>query len=168
MTTTKLNEKAIAVTRLPEGATKFYVDMIRVGTTDDFSEQIVLKCEYQDFCTLPDEYANARILGFAQDLGEDDWRQVVSSLVIPSNIFGRVKNYMDYVDDEYSMITAKDSGHSLLKSKGLYVSNPYPNPDATKVLGGSPSGSDYEVLDELKEQWQSAQLLTNPLILVIE
>ncbi len=134
MQTHKLNEKAIAVTGLPEGAMPINIGYNTEGVFLWYkfghrNYQLRLKVD------LPfRRKIGWKVLGFAQSLTDAD-RAVYEQ---------------------------------LLQSNGLYLINPFPNPEATKVLGASPSGSDYEILDELREQWQSAQLLTNPLILIRE
>jgi len=57
---------------------------------------------------------------------------------------------------------------SLMQKAGCWFENPRENPNATSILGSSPSGSDYEVLDELNDLWTAAQSQTSPKWAILE
>lgn len=165
MLITTLTPNSIAVTGLPEGAYDFEIK--QMGEFFDHHYILTYKTpfgwktfgkRYFDWNTRSEKPLT--ILGRANELTEEQWREMVERHDLYEG-----ELYYNYEGDIF-FTSATPSGHSLLKSKGLHVENPFRNPDATNVLGASPSGSDYEVLDELREQWQSAQELTNPLILI--
>lgn len=155
-----LTNKAIAVTGLPEGAEAWMNESYHVNTVWYKAEGMRNpKC-----FDLPE--GNWSILGFSQDLKEEDWKRVVADY--GGKLFDYdPKEYPSYTDyetidhpfDSKFFDNATESGCSLLKSKGLYVENPHKHPIYMGTMGDS-------VFSELESKWQSAQLISNPLILI--
>lgn len=145
MTITQLNNKAIAVTGLPEGTCNFDINNLCNFLGFDDSETGSL----DGVVELPE--GNWSILGFTQDLKEEQWTTIVErSYRFPDHYL-----FHDYTSEStrwaYLLKTAIEAGHSLLKSKGLHVTNPYdqdPN------------------LCNMYPEWLEANELTNPLILI--
>lgn len=160
-----LTNKAIAVTGLPEGAYDFRID---------FASYTVLSWsnvgEVPDAIQLPE--GDWIVLGMANKLTNDQWEEVAKRKSIYSGLV--VFKYWNYNHPHgYTFDTATESGHSLLKSKGLHVSNPHTNfecPNQWCENGYIDQGYNEkwrcEYCQENEELEESAELLSNPLILI--
>lgn len=164
MTITQLNKKAIAVTGLPEGAYEFEI-CTNINTGLKFMV-------YDGKANTPYKEqlpaGDWRLLGFADDLLSNQIKSIVDHVKLNDGR-GRVyKNYQSVKSDTTEWFPGlTKSLHSLLKAKGLHVSNP---------LGEKPNRSDFNDMtdnhyaDSTYEwrlsKWHSAELLTNPLILI--
>lgn len=72
------------------------------------------------------------LLFLSKEGTDDDWRKIIKSFVYVDNETGRgIYYYKDYEDiqqivgADFSLDTPTESGHSLLRSKGLDVNNNY-------------------------------------------
>lgn len=141
MKLTQLTPKCYAVTELPEGAEAWMNESYHVNTVWYKAEGM----RYPKCFDLPE--GNWTVLGFAQDLTEDQWKQVVPQYK------AAITGYLDYTTGRPDTLveTATESGHSAVKKAGLFVENPY--------------DKDPNILNMYPE-WMEAQLLTNPLIIV--
>lgn len=106
----KLTEKAIAVTGLPERAYEFRMSLkktnhliYRIGDTK------------ADYINLPE--GKWSILGFSQDLKEEQWGEVVQMFSAEKRIGGR-RTFVSYTSKDI-FDTATESSHTLLISKDL-------------------------------------------------
>ncbi len=152
MKLTQLTPKGYAVTELPEVTYKLKIIGKRVLVWQQPKEDL-----YNGSFKLPP--GNWTLLGRAADLTEDQWK-----LVVPQ-YKAVITSYLDYTTGHPDTLveTAIEAGHSAVKAAGLFVSNPYDKPD-----NACDSFSDSMNLDDLIDEWQAAQLLTNPLILIKE
>jgi len=107
------------------------------------------------------------ILGKSTELSEEQMKEICEYKEIDSyDCDGMVwydiyRNYA--LDDSYwlnscdQFFTVQESYLSLLEANGIVDRNNLANHDTTTILGSSPSGIYYEVLDELRDKWQESQ-----------
>jgi len=108
-----------------------------------------------------------QILGKSTELSEEQMKEICEYKEIDSyDCDGMVwydiyRNYA--LDDSYwlnscdQFFTVQESYLSLLEANGIVDRNNLANHDTTTILGSSPSGIYYEVLDELRDKWQESQ-----------
>lgn len=121
--------------------------------------------DYEDYILLP--FKGLEILDFASKLTEEQWRGIVPDsggkiFDYDHTHYPSYPNYLtiDHPFDSMFVNTAMESGHSLLKSHGIHLVNPFNHTiDLTKEIGS-------EEYNHYRELWQSAQLkVHDPLIL---
>lgn len=159
----QITPKGYAVTDLPEGADHDSFEITKWGALYYYTGVSPNHCG-EEFKLPP---GNWTLLGFAQDLTEEQWKQVV-----PCELMGGIGGvgmqwlYPDYEKsncDGFELATP--SGHSAVKAAGLFIENP---------LGSHPSTWKYidialhKLPDDIKTWDKFQQLLTNPLILIKE
>jgi len=82
--------------------------------------------------TKPLPPGNWQIIGKADEMGEDKWFNIVEHHLYPFD--NNIAGFENYNDEGYlSLITATQSGHSLLSSHGM-------KPETTLMLRLIPSG----------------------------
>lgn len=124
---TQLNKKAIAVTGLPEGMTLLDAEIVTNQSVIPYGKQLrVPDGEYKCFpnhayIDLPE--GNWRILGFAQDLTEGDWKKVLDKPLERNIPDGIQYGYMISPMDTEIYNNATTCGHVLLKVEGVELLN---------------------------------------------
>lgn len=136
LTTHKLNEKAIAVTGLPDEACNFDVKTLSAMFDSHFIMTYKTPHRWETFGKRNYHWDTRSekpmtVLGRAADLSEDDWKRVVpvsyvvsNMIVFPDYVNGGNQSSKNGIKSEViGFDNASQSANSLLKSKGIELLN---------------------------------------------
>jgi len=160
------NGITILLVEVPEDAKNFTIT--EFDWFENAPKWYLLHETIEDNCGCPIEFdGDWEILGKSTELSEEQMKEICEYKEIDSyDCDGMVwydiyRNYA--LDDSYwlnscdQFFTVRESYLSLLEANGIVDRNNLTNPDTTSILGSSPSGIDYEILDELRDKWQKSQ-----------
>lgn len=147
---TQLIERVLAV-KVPEGESARYARVM-----DGFADQH-LSFE-NDYVMLPP--GQWEIIGRASEIDESGWQKIVENIS-----FVKIPKYRNHEVPEKPFGSATEAGHSLLRSKRIFLFNPYGEEKPSCILMPAFT-SEYIEEQEKVKQWQSAQeLVCDPIIL---
>lgn len=142
---------------VPEGATSFYVCEHGI----EYTIQGVMT--FMPLCiTIPQ--GDWKIFGVVKDLMEEQWSSILPKIETQGNLVG--KTVYHHLDNRFKKqghfytSSALEAGHSLIRSKGLHVENPYPTPTTLEIQQAS--WADSPITDNSRDvwKWQEAKKLT--------
>ena len=136
------NGITILLVEVPEDAREFKIE----------NGLLLFKADFIPFGIVILPSGQCQILGKSTELSEEQMKEILPIYE------GAIRGYRIYTQRP-DLLTKdiQESYLSLLEANGIVDRNNLANPDTTTILGSSPSGIYYEVLDELRDKWQESQ-----------